>query len=242
MSSWYSLSWRAMSCLALCSASSRSLMRALASFTAPSPRTSASFIWSSRLTRWKESRVRWRKHPVRSKLVNHPFSNRGLEIFNLLLIFNNLVKGYWTVWLVRDWCCLRKSYFCCSWWSWFSSFEFVRDSSPTFSTKQNSRPINKSSCQLASNPSSSLWTFHSPEPLQTWSHFPGGPSFVWAQIFPPWCCAAHFHTGPPEQSSGQTGASQVKQRNKHTSFVLIQVWLGWFLSERQGFLVAFVRW
>lgn len=47
MSSWYSLTCRAMSCLALCRASSRSLMRSLASCTASSPRCSASAIWLS---------------------------------------------------------------------------------------------------------------------------------------------------------------------------------------------------
>lgn len=49
---WYSRSCLAMSCLALCSASSRSLVRALASFTASSPRSSASPSWFSRLPRW----------------------------------------------------------------------------------------------------------------------------------------------------------------------------------------------
>lgn len=47
--SWYSRTWRAMSCLARCRASSRSLIRSLASFTARSPRPSASRIWASRL-------------------------------------------------------------------------------------------------------------------------------------------------------------------------------------------------
>lgn len=51
ISSWYWRTWRVMSCLALWSASSRSLMRSLASLTASSPRSSASAIWASKLFR-----------------------------------------------------------------------------------------------------------------------------------------------------------------------------------------------
>lgn len=67
---WYSRSCLAMSCLALCSASSRSLVRALASFTASSPRSSASASWFSRPPRWGEDREK------KSSMLdlNHPES------------------------------------------------------------------------------------------------------------------------------------------------------------------------
>lgn len=77
--SWYSLIWRAMSCLALCRASSRSLMRALASFTASSPRSSASAIWASRLERWEK---------------NNPSSKK---VRLLPLFFSILIKEYYII-------------------------------------------------------------------------------------------------------------------------------------------------
>lgn len=64
MSSWYSLSCRAMSCLALCRASSRSLIRSLASCTALSPRFSASFIWLSMVEHWEGRRKARCKYSV----------------------------------------------------------------------------------------------------------------------------------------------------------------------------------
>lgn len=61
ISSWYWRTCRAMSCLALCRASSRSRRRSLASFTASSPRSSASAIWASRLFLWRQNEVQDKK-------------------------------------------------------------------------------------------------------------------------------------------------------------------------------------
>lgn len=62
MSSWYWRTCSAISCLALWRASSKSLMRSLASFTASSPRSSASAIWVSKLLRWVWKRPNRGRH------------------------------------------------------------------------------------------------------------------------------------------------------------------------------------
>lgn len=91
---WYSRSCLAMSCLALCSASSRSLVRALASFTASSPRSSASASWFSRLPRWRSTGTK------NSSMLdwNHPES---------------YILRVWTLFCVRT-CALTASISLCS--------------------------------------------------------------------------------------------------------------------------------